>query len=245
MAESNRMTDLNPWNYLRNGETELGLEIIRTAFVTDKSPSRIMQLGVAYLWSGNYQQAWDHFQHAMVTHHQSMARFYSMAGVAKWCLNVPSQAIEWWKLGADADYADGAGGIHVPLMLWLASVIEPGRVSREEVIQLLGRRADDPRVVHWPGPLAEYVLGRMDSKVLEEASKNKKTGLVPPSQMWLIEFYQRIVELDIGGTKLPEFRKELKRMISLSQPQWSEETNFLHLIWNEEFFIARHEAARS
>jgi Tfp pilus assembly protein PilF len=105
------MSSKSQWNLLRRGDVEQGLAIMRENYACDPSPSHTMELGVGYLWTEKYQAAWEHFQHAMRRHPQSIAAFFGMAGVAKWCVDEPEAAIRLWESGLDAQFADGAGGV--------------------------------------------------------------------------------------------------------------------------------------
>lgn len=239
------MIRLDPWDHLRGGDIELGLASIREAHAHDRSASRIMELGVAYLWAGQYAAAWEHFQDAMLTYHQSMARFYGMAGVAQWCLNQPRTALEWWRIGMGADYADGAGGGRLPLLLYAASVLRPETSSRKEAEHLLRAKAEDPRVANWPGPLGKFVLGKINARTLEELSVDTKDGVIRPEYKWLISFYRGVADLDLKHLERADFGTLTRGMADTSRPEWSKRRDFLHLVWHEEFFIARHEASQT
>ncbi len=68
---------------------EQGLALLLNAYTRDPSSSHVMELGVAYLWAGKYQEAAKHFEHATQTHRHTSAAFYGMAGAAYWCLDRP------------------------------------------------------------------------------------------------------------------------------------------------------------
>lgn len=235
------MSTANPWEDLRYGDAQRGVAIIRQEYAHDCSPSRIMQLGVAYLWTGAYEAAWNHFQDAMVTHHQSLARFFGMAGTAKWCLDSPAEAVQWWKLGMGTDYADAAGNIHMPILLHAASVLYPAFFSNQEAKKLLEAKVENPRAVNWPGPLGQYVLGRIGLRTLESLSADNKTESVPPARRRIIGFYAAVRALESGQTDRTEFRETARQIVNLPGPEWNDQKQFLRLIWNEEYFIARHE----
>ena len=80
-------------------------------FEDDPDASSIMELGVAYLWLKDYAAAWHHFHSA--NHRQPLyaANFYGMAGVAKWCMNEPNDAVSQWAMGIRCKYADAAGAL--------------------------------------------------------------------------------------------------------------------------------------
>lgn len=216
--------------------------MMREDYACDPSPSHIMELGIGYLWTGKYEAAWEHFQHAIKTSSLSISSFYGMAGVAKWCMDEPVVATEQWVAGLASGYADGGVGTHIPLLLLCASILRPGIYLRREAEQILAPKIEDARVKYWPGPLAMFVLNLIDESVLEERSVQGKDRKTPPSAKWLIAFYKRVLELERGRLNLQEFKGAMQRMADTSDPEWSDERTFLYLLWNEEFFIARYEA---
>ncbi len=243
MTETNIAKSQNPWELVRRGDAEQGLALMRENYARDPSPSYIMELGVGYLWTEKYQAVWEHFQHAIQTFPLSTARFFGMAGAAKWCIDEPEAAVRSWEAGLDVQFADGAGGVGNPLLLWVASIIRPSVFSRNVAVRILEKRVKDPRVKNWPGALAQFVLNLVDEKTLEERSIQGRDRNTPPDVKWRIAFYKRVLELERGELKPEEFQAQMRRMADTSGPEWSKELDFLHLLWNEEFFIARHEAS--
>ncbi|HSZ62833.1 MAG TPA: hypothetical protein VK828_13605 [Terriglobales bacterium] len=216
---------------------------MREGYARDPSASHIMRLGVGYLWTEKYQAAWEHFQYAMQRDPFTTARFFGMAGAAKWCVEEPDAAVRFWESGLDSQFADGAGGVHLPLLLWVASILRPNVFSRSDANQLLERKVKDPRVKNWPGALAQFALHQIDEKTLEERSTQGNSRETAPSRDWLIAFYRRVLDLYRGDLNPKEFKGLMQRMTDTSAPRWSEERSLLSLLWNEEFFIARHEAS--
>ena len=217
--------------------------MMREDYARERTPSHIMRLGIAYLWTGKCEAAWEHFQHAIKTFPLDISSFYGMAGVAKWCMDEPVIATEQWVAGLHSGYADGGVGTHLPLLLLCASILRPGIYARREAEQILAQKIEDARVKYWPGPLAMFVLNLINESTLEERSLQGKDQKTPPSAKWLIAFYKRVLELERGDLNLETFKGLMQRMADTSGPEWSNERTFLYLLWNEEFFIARHEAS--
>lgn len=236
------MINQSPWQSLRSGNVKHGLDLMREGYRGDPSASHIMQLGVGYLWVQDYLAAREHFQEAVERYPRSMSSFYGMAGVAHWCIDEPAAAVKCWQLGLNAEYADAAGGIHLPLLLFVASILKPASSSRNEAEQLLKKKTRDPRVKNWPGPLAKFVLNGLNQEALEDLSKEQTKREISPYRKWLIRFYKDVLDLGRGDLKSERFKKQLELMVDTKQPEWLDEKNFVHLVWNEEFFIARYEA---
>ncbi|MGA9129550.1 MAG: hypothetical protein WB425_15550 [Terracidiphilus sp.] len=233
----------NQWDLVRRGDVEQGVALMRENYGRDPSPSYIMELGVGYLWTEKYKAAWEHFQYAMQRHPLTTDVFYGMSGAARWCIGEPDAAVSSWKTGLDAQFADAAGGVHLPLLLWVASVLRPNVLSSREAIVLLEKRVKDPRVKNWPGALAQFVLNIIDEKTLEERSIERINRIISPRRKWMIAFYKCVVELERSDLSREEFNVLMGEMSDTSISEWSQERNFLSLLWNEEFFIARHEAS--
>jgi lipoprotein NlpI len=228
-----------PWDLLRSGEVELGLQEMRDAYLLKPDASQTMRLGVAYLWVESYEAAWAHFKHAIDTYPRTMSSFYGMAGVAKWCLDEPDEAINQWRAGLVAQYTDTAGlGLKLPLLLFFVSVVKPEQASRAEVMKLLEERAGDARAKYWPGPLVKFILGQIDESETR-AQCNGRSESETSGHLWLADFYQGIRELEHG--KVAKYQESMKRIIDMSLQEWLDEKFFLGRMWSEEYFLARHE----
>ena len=229
------------WHLVRYGNAEDGIALMREAYQREPSASHAMRLGAAYLWLGNYKAAGEHFHNAIQSHPFTISSFYEMAGTASWCLDDASGAVEQWRKGLGSQFADAGVAISPPLLLFAASVLRPRAFSRTEAKRILKRQLEDPRSDDWPGPLAEYVLGRIDEEVLVErcTHKRERTTL---HRRWQAQFYEDVVGVDRGSLEQEIFRELMRRATDTSQPEWEEERNFLTLLWSAEFFIARHEA---
>lgn len=233
------MATATPWQLLRHGENEEALRRMREAYAHDQGPSYVMDLGVAYLWLGRYDAAWEHFNGANRKEPKRYDVYYGMAGAAKWCLDERDVAIRQWQVGCDCEYADGAGGVGAPLHLFIASLLAPELFARSDAEKLLTVRADDPRVECWPGPIAEFILRRID----ENGFRRKCAGVNERDTFmrhWLADFYLGVLELSRGNVQ--RFR-EAARKASLTSADDFDRTKkqYLGKLWHEEFFIARHE----
>jgi lipoprotein NlpI len=152
----------DPWKLLQRGPNSTALRQMRKGYEKEQDASHIMELGVAYLWVEDYQAAWQHFDAVNQRDPGYGDSYYGMAGAAKWCLGEPDESIRQWREGTQCRYADGAGGVSSRLWLYIASVIKPRLFPRNEAEELLTVCANDRRVKNWPGPVAEYILGRID-----------------------------------------------------------------------------------
>jgi len=175
--------------------------------------------------------------------------YFALIGAAQWCLDDSVAASESWKLGLRAQYIDMAGGIGSPLLLWVASVLRLNSQLRREAVELLEKKAKTPKARHWPGPLAQFVLDQIDETTLCERSKIglsaniRLRGTTPPRTKWEIAFYKNVITLERGGLSLRDFTEAMRKLVDTSTTAWSDEEDFLQLVRNPEFYIARHEAS--
>jgi hypothetical protein len=240
MAGENISNQLDPWHFLRYGDPERGLGLLREAYTRQRSSSHIMELGVAYLWTENYPSAREHFRKAIQDFPRHASSFYGMAGVSRWCLGESTDAVSDWQAGLNVEYADTAGlGICLPLLLFVASALEPGVFQRRQAEEILQEKVRDERANLWPGTVASFVLGRVG----EEDS----TGLPFPNKEfdrkhreWVIRFYRHLLELCRGELTVAHFSGLMFAATDTTQPEFSDQNLFLALLWSEEFFIARH-----
>lgn len=234
------------WKLLRNGETDRALEQFRDAYTREPGAGNIIRLGIGYLWTSNYQAAWEHFRQAINTYHSPADIFHGMAGVAKWCMNEPGLAVETWQRGFGAPYSVGASVVRLPLLLFAASILRPRLFPKKEAEQILREKLQSPLVENWPGPLAKFILGLLKEDVLKTfwlgKVGNRRHGIMPDYR-WLTEFYKTLVELARGNLEFERFRMLQSKMIDTSQSEWSEDRHFAHLLQCEEFFLARHEVS--
>jgi len=233
--------DINPWTLLRAGtvEQEAGLRTVQQAYAGQPHPSHAMELGVALLWLRKYASAWEHFRATIdADPARSGDNDYGMAGVAKWCLGEPDEAVAHWRAGLAANYARASGlGVIMPLLLFFASVVKPETFDEGSARKLLLEKTKDLRIRNWPGPVARFVLAEIDELqnycrgVDEEETRDRQ---------WLTEFYKSLIRRSHGT--ISGFKDSMHKLTDTSQPEWQDEAVLLSRIWNEEYFLARHAA---
>lgn len=164
-----------------------------------------------------------------------------MAGVAMWCAGDRKEAVKQWRAGVDCDYADSVGGVRNPLLLFCAYVLEPELVSAAEAAELLTARADDPRVRNWPGPVAEFVLGRIDEAGLRAKCVGaQESGTV--LRHWFADFYVALVAKERGTST--GFKTAMGKLVDAVLADSALENRlFPNALWDAELFIARRELA--
>jgi hypothetical protein len=188
------MPNADLWSLLRGTKTEQARGLMQIRKLHDREPtgSTIMELGVAYLWLEMYQAAWLHFRNAIETSRISGDVFYGMAGVAKWCLREPEVAVSEWSAGLKAKYTRDGHGIRMPLLLFFASVVQPGILQKSAVERFLTAKAKAWRIKTWPGPIVQWALSQITENDIRkhcEAAGQAETR----ECFWLAEFYKAVI----------------------------------------------------
>ena len=232
------MKTKDPWHLLRKGKIESGLKQCLRAYKREPySPSAIMELGVAYLWAQEYQEALEHFGHSIDQYPRYYSCFYGMAGTAMWCLDHPDEAVRQWSDGLKARYADTNGlGMQMPLLLYMASVLEAESYSKASAEALLREKTKDRRRNEWPGPIARWLLGQIDNKELMERCPGVDE-VETCNHHWLADFYLGVRWQAEG--KQQRFNEIMRKLVDTDRPEWSHHDFFLARMWSEQFFIAR------
>jgi tetratricopeptide (TPR) repeat protein len=230
----------NHWHLLRHGDKISGLVLIQEVYKRAATPSHIMELGVAYLWTEDYSLAAAHFNNAIRQFPRSMSSFYGMAGAAQWCIGEYPAAVDFWREGLNTEYVDAAGlGASLPLLLFVASILVPDVFPRTRAEGILVEKAKDQRAARWPGTLLRFVLdpnSPQDTLALVSTSKEFEKK----HRDWVIRFYRHILKFDEGSLTPMQLKEVMQSLADTSQPSCSDDDYFLSLMWNEEFFIARH-----
>jgi tetratricopeptide (TPR) repeat protein len=231
------MNSDEPWVLLRTQRIDDGLQELQQAFDANPTPSHIMELGIAYMWVERYQIARDHFQSAIEQYHGSMSSFYGMAGAANWCLGEFDEAVASWRSGLNAEFKDTAGlGIHLPLLLWFASIVKPSVFETGAAKRILSEKCKDSRIEEWPGPIASWILHNIDySELLNQCRCESPSETA--DRHWLSDFYKAVINFE-DSTDIDSQNSFLK-LTDQSRPEWSDEAFFLARMWSEEFFLAR------
>jgi len=106
------------------------------------------------------------------------APYLKHMGTVLWLMGHRSVAKELYRSAADGirfgtiAYTDAAGGVGQGLLLWYAGVTTKDQNATEHALDYLTRLAKKSRIKLWPGPLAQFVLGRQSLKELLRESFN-------------------------------------------------------------------------
>jgi len=223
------------WDLIREGSPEDGIDWMEAR--GQATLSHVMELGVAYLWLRNYSAAWSHFRSAIGRYPAGVAPLYEMAGVASWCLNEHADAVAQWQSGLDCGYADGAGGVKLPMLLFSTSILSPEALPYNEAAEILRCRTESRRITNWPGPIVNYLLGMSAEDLRRECIHNSEE--VTRINRWQTGFYIGVMRKKEGD--LPGFEKGIRDTSTVSNEDFDiNRRDYLTKLWNGELFIARH-----
>jgi hypothetical protein len=243
VKEGSVMSVEEQWTLIRRGDVEGGLAHMHKAFVDTPNPSTLVTLGLGYLWTERYEDACFLLEDWMRTYGTIMEIYLAFVGVARWCLDDPTAATESWMRGLDAQQVDMAGGMESPLLLWVSSVLREERTIQRKALQVLAEKVKDPKVRHWPGPLAQFVLGQIDEERLDECSVERTGQRITPRRAWQVEFYKLALGMQQAHLTPLEFDTMMKAKLLNSVLELSGIEDFLQLVRNPEYYLARHEAS--
>jgi hypothetical protein len=245
VIDEGKIMPTDPFELMRSGDTSRGLRILEEGFESEPLVYDT-GLGIGYLVAGEFEAAWEHFKTLIAVDVEagrpSTTFHYGMAGVAKWCLNDPEEAVAEWREGLSCEFTDWAGGVELPLLMYFASVARPKVFPklRAEADVVLTKRAGSHLIKNWPGAIAEFVLGRIDESALRSKCRQEDEDGTKLYN-WLADFYVGVIGL-VRGKQEP-WRGTIRKIADVTRPDMSSPDYFLTCVWNEEFFLARHEAS--
>ena len=163
--------DMDDWQLLLDGRSEEALLAFKAAALRHPSTGTLNNLGLALLDLGRFKEAVEVFMRARA--HEMKAQTTSETtlvnlGISHWCDSDRSAALRDWELSLNTIYADEAGGVQGPAMLWFGAT-EVGDMSQTELALKVLKKLWKPRVLSshsWPGPVA--IAGFLLGEVKEE-----------------------------------------------------------------------------
>jgi tetratricopeptide (TPR) repeat protein len=106
-------------------------------------------------------------------------------GTVQWLLGRREEALDTFSAGVDGildgtiEFADLAGGVYQGLRLWYAGVSMPDETAREHALSFMRGLATKSRIQYWPGPLAEFAIGKLsEDQLLRKVFSTKMLWLV-------------------------------------------------------------------
>lgn len=253
MVTSRQLREAEAWDLLRQKHVEKALALLRAE--NDENPGMRASLGygAALMWTGLYENAAVHFEKTIEDSRRTknpMARsenHYSLGGAARWFLGDHRAAVKLWRLGVKAPYAVYGVCLESPLLLVLASILEPGLCDRAEATEMLRKKSSDPRVSAYPGTLAQFVAGTIDLAGLEASAERRAARYAQCLQRdrkWKIAFYRAVLDSGRCAVTSKDLQTLMKEMTEPGQFDDLDSLEFWNLTRCAEFYVARWEASR-
>lgn len=98
-----------------------------------------------------------------------------------WLMGREEEAIRMWEELLDAlmsggiTFTDAAGGIQTGLLLWFSASLVRDEETARKALKFFEKQSKRPAIKNWPGPIAEYVLQRIDYRALMVAAQQQQT----------------------------------------------------------------------
>ncbi len=169
MSEKTRQGAVTPWQLVKDRQYQQAIDLYSKLYSEDKRPSHVYGRGKTYLDRGNYIKALEDF--ILMTSIQDPNRVadaeYIYQGICYWYLDRPAQAVQAWRQSLTAPYTDAAGGVGAAALLLYRAERLKDTALRKEALNVLGNHARR-NVREWPGPIAPFLLRRIDVTELEQ-----------------------------------------------------------------------------
>jgi len=118
---------------------------------------------------------------------------YQQAGTALWLLGEHHLAAHLWRhavselMRGRITHSDLGGGVHSGLLLWYAWRRTGEESFGNDAEALLLRKWGKRHSFYWPGPIAGYLLGKVDERSL--CTTAEESGSLRPRQLTQAHFY--------------------------------------------------------
>ncbi len=199
------------------------------------------------MWSGDYRSALTHFDGKIQARNRPADSTFGMAGAAAWCLGDEKLAIEYWRKGTTAGYANAGANTRTELLLYAASLLNPTTFPVKSVEQLLTKKASHWRGKTWPGPIAQYILGiaseqEARQKAVDRLARLTRMGeLAEPNQMsWQFDFYKLLKTAVSAENETLALESGLQNLVNVEGSEYLTGIKLFYFLRLEEFYLARH-----
>lgn len=197
------------WDFMEKGQYELAYirmteEMLRNPEYEHRNNGNLAH---CLLLLGRPEEALVYFQ-KMINLQPTSVSGYIGAGIAFWWMDRINDAVEVWKQALPAIYTDAAGGVEVPAFLTFAAIMMSDRTLEKYSRSLLEKKWKTKRVAVWPGPIAGYLLGKINADVLMSYSMIGNS-ILKERRLTQIHFWIALNNYHYGNNK--EYQKHLKQ----------------------------------
>lgn len=227
---------MSPWDLMKEGRFPEAADSYSAALCDDPSPFNYYNRALASLNLGKLDSALDDFATADRLDRSKGDAARQRIGVVHWLAGREGAAIEVWDRlvrGSDATeiaYTDAAGGVGPPSLLWFASIRRNDLTLQKAAAESLRNVLKSKRREIWPGPLGQFILGRVDFSTVMAATSS--VPVLRERQHCQAEFFDAVVALKDG--RLTEWIAGLRRASAMNDA-----------LLENELYLSRYELSRS
>jgi len=165
------MTTLEDWQIFLDGRVAEALSVFQEKYRQTGCRGTLGNCALALLDLERYGDAivvLEEVRQAEVRENLSADLTLVELGIARWCAGDKANALRDWEASLGTDYADSAGGVQGPAVLWFGALKTGERHLEEKALKLL-KKFWKPRIMQaskWPGPIAiaGFILGDVDER---------------------------------------------------------------------------------
>ena len=170
-------TTVDEWNAFIRGSSEEAVVRFADSYAATGDQGVLYNLGLALLDVGNLEMAAEVYDTVIkhdVERQTTSDAVYAKRGIVDWMAGRHAGAVRLWEMGLSAVYADAAGGVLAPSLLWFAGVRLgdlPLRRRAEELLRRFRLRDRAAQMRQWPGPraVASYLCGEVADQTFLQA----------------------------------------------------------------------------
>lgn len=158
---------------------------------------------------------------------------FILSGIAFWALDNQSEAIEYWKKGEKAKYADIAGGIDVLILQYFASIKLNDDKLLSTVKKKIKKLLKNKIATNFYGLLGNYLLDEITE--IELYSSVTMTNILKERQLCCLDFVIGIKRLETKDFDL--YKKKLTDCMSYGVDSYLEYSLYLAKIELDGFLL--------
>ncbi len=202
---------MDPFKLIIEGKFKEAVEQCSTELETKLSSPTINTRGFAYLNLGDLDRALADFQKAEEVRYQALPdqtdAYQQEIGMVLWLKGQEQEAASIWYNLVQAltkgkiVFSDMAGGVQNGALLWFASCYEGLRNYYEPAKKFLEKKVKSPKIRHWPGPIAQYLLKNLSEEELIQAATCNESKILEDRQLCQANFYIGAKALANGDKK--------------------------------------------
>lgn len=207
---ANRPDLAHPWSLVEQGRYEQAARVYSDRYEISGSATDLYLRGQTRLRFDDYQGALDDFQTIIRTNDPMSLTtgHYISLGITYWFLGDPQKAVEAWTGAEAAGYGDAAGGVEPPAFLFYAGERLSWPETKREALRRL-RKLARRKGSAWPKPIAEFLIGSLDVRGLEEAVQSQPNEPLRDRRGCQASFWIALRSLQEGNWA--EFEAGMKR----------------------------------